>query len=357
MRWILASSILILTVTCLLAEETKEVHESVSGRAAEEQLQRVKRVSTDDDVDFATESESQKPKQKSKSKSSSSRDADVNAKPYSFPVVLPPYGYEDVPITDDTQCLFYLENITVVLLDVKRIKSGLTAYSVVVGGEDGDKFNYDKTYVDCPQVQNNNITKKNFSFTVHITLANEKSALLNKEPVFKVSGDIKIKLNFFESFGFNFVNAELQDITIEKVGSTITEDINPKGLTSRNDTTTNMRAYYGYNFACSSTEAIWFDDHPGGNAGYLVGIVLNNVQIQSFAKNFTDKETNKIHRVFSQLTADCQPTFSPGSWMGIIVTLILVTVLMFGFLMLNSVQTMDRFDDPKQKQIVINFKE
>lgn len=29
----------------------------------------------------------------------------------------------------------------------------------------------------------------------------------------------------------------------------------------------------------------------------------------------------------------------------------------FGFLMLNSVQTMDRFDDPKHKQIVINVRE
>lgn len=43
--------------------------------------------------------------------------------------------------------------------------------------------------------------------------------------------------------------------------------------------------------------------------------------------------------------------------MGIVVVLILLAVLSFGYLMLNSVQTMDRFDDPKQKQLIINAKE
>uniref|UniRef100_A0A0N5A8X7 Ac45-VOA1_TM domain-containing protein n=1 Tax=Syphacia muris TaxID=451379 RepID=A0A0N5A8X7_9BILA len=43
--------------------------------------------------------------------------------------------------------------------------------------------------------------------------------------------------------------------------------------------------------------------------------------------------------------------------MGIVCSFVLVSILMFGYLMLQSVQTMDRFDDPKQKQIVINFKE
>ncbi len=60
---------------------------------------------------------------------------------------------------------------------------------------------------------------------------------------------------------------------------------------------------------------------------------------------------------FSRNVQDCVGTFSVGSWMGILVAIVLATVLMFGFLMLNAVQTMDRFDDPKQKQILINVKE
>ncbi|CAO4377276.1 unnamed protein product [Caenorhabditis nigoni] len=54
---------------------------------------------------------------------------------------------------------------------------------------------------------------------------------------------------------------------------------------------------------------------------------------------------------------DCTGTFSAGSWMGIISALVLIGGLIFGYVMLQSVQTMDRFDDPKQKQIVINVRE
>jgi V-type H+-transporting ATPase S1 subunit len=60
---------------------------------------------------------------------------------------------------------------------------------------------------------------------------------------------------------------------------------------------------------------------------------------------------------FTRNVDDCVGTFSVGSWMGIIVALVLVTALLLSWMMLNSVQTMDRFDDPKQKQIVINAKE
>lgn len=68
-----------------------------------------------------------------------------------------------------------------------------------------------------------------------------------------------------------------------------------------------------------------------------------------------DKDTKSVH--FTRLTNDCVGTFSAASWMGILIALLLASVLVFGFLMLNSVQTIDRFDDPKQKQLVINSKD
>jgi V-type H+-transporting ATPase S1 subunit len=68
-----------------------------------------------------------------------------------------------------------------------------------------------------------------------------------------------------------------------------------------------------------------------------------------------DKTSGKVH--FTRRTSDCVGTFTHGSFMGIIVALVLASVLLFGFLMLNSVQTVDRFDDPKQKQLIINAKE
>lgn len=68
-------------------------------------------------------------------------------------------------------------------------------------------------------------------------------------------------------------------------------------------------------------------------------------------------KSGKLSFGFSRNVNDCVGTFSPGSWMGIIVSIVLASVLIFGYLMLNSVQTMDRFDDPKQKQLIINAKE
>jgi V-type H+-transporting ATPase S1 subunit len=68
-------------------------------------------------------------------------------------------------------------------------------------------------------------------------------------------------------------------------------------------------------------------------------------------------DENKENVRFSRNVHDCVGTFSAGSLTGIIVTVVLAAVFIFGFLMLTSVQTMDRFDDPKVKQLVINSKE
>jgi V-type H+-transporting ATPase S1 subunit len=69
----------------------------------------------------------------------------------------------------------------------------------------------------------------------------------------------------------------------------------------------------------------------------------------------TDPEGKSVK--FGRNTYDCVGVFSSGSLTGIIVSILLASVFIFGFLMLNSVQTMDRFDDPKQKQLTINSKE
>jgi V-type H+-transporting ATPase S1 subunit len=73
--------------------------------------------------------------------------------------------------------------------------------------------------------------------------------------------------------------------------------------------------------------------------------------------NATYTKEGVTYAKFGRKVNDCQPLFSIGTWMGLIISLLLIAVLSFGFLMLNSVQTMDRFDDPKQKQLIINAKE
>lgn len=82
-----------------------------------------------------------------------------------------------------------------------------------------------------------------------------------------------------------------------------------------------------------------------------------NLQLQPFNATYVGREGAPDKAKFGRKVNDCAPLFSTGTWMGLIVALLLISVLSFGFLMLNSVQTMDRFDDPKQKQLVINAKE
>ncbi|GFO21779.1 V-type proton ATPase subunit s1 [Plakobranchus ocellatus] len=50
---------------------------------------------------------------------------------------------------------------------------------------------------------------------------------------------------------------------------------------------------------------------------------------------------------------DCVGFFTRGIWMGIFTSIILLSILMFGTLMVLNLSTPDRFDDPKGKTIVI----
>lgn len=108
-------------------------------------------------------------------------------------------------------------------------------------------------------------------------------------------------------------------------------------------------AYNDYNFGCGATKSAVFKTN---SKKYDVGIAFGNLQIQPVGVHRADGTVK-----FSHLTHDCVGTFSAGTWMGIIVVLLLLGILSFAFLMLNSVQTIDRFDDPKRRQIVINAKE
>ncbi|CAB1335824.1 unnamed protein product, partial [Coregonus sp. 'balchen'] len=45
--------------------------------------------------------------------------------------------------------------------------------------------------------------------------------------------------------------------------------------------------------------------------------------------------------------SDCAGFFSPGIWMGLLSSLLMVLVLTYGLHMIMQLHTMDRFDDPK----------
>ncbi|XP_072222865.1 V-type proton ATPase subunit S1-like isoform X1 [Leuresthes tenuis] len=70
---------------------------------------------------------------------------------------------------------------------------------------------------------------------------------------------------------------------------------------------------------------------------------FEDFQIQGF--NVTDGE-------FSY-ASDCASFFSPGIWMGLMTSLLLVLVLTYGLHMIMQLHTMDRFDDPKGPTISV----
>ncbi|KAK1801953.1 hypothetical protein P4O66_022590, partial [Electrophorus voltai] len=72
-------------------------------------------------------------------------------------------------------------------------------------------------------------------------------------------------------------------------------------------------------------------------------LFFDDFQIQGF--NVTGKD-------FSY-ASDCAGFFSPGIWMGLLTSLLLVLVLTYGLHMVMRLHTMDRFDDPKGPAISV----
>ncbi|XP_072552192.1 V-type proton ATPase subunit S1b [Salminus brasiliensis] len=75
-------------------------------------------------------------------------------------------------------------------------------------------------------------------------------------------------------------------------------------------------------------------------------ILFTDFQIQSF--NVTGD--------FSY-ASDCASFFTPGIWMGLVTTLLMVFILTYGLHMIMQLRTMDRFDDPKGPAISVPLNE
>uniref|UniRef100_A0A8C6SGB6 ATPase H+ transporting accessory protein 1a n=1 Tax=Neogobius melanostomus TaxID=47308 RepID=A0A8C6SGB6_9GOBI len=72
-------------------------------------------------------------------------------------------------------------------------------------------------------------------------------------------------------------------------------------------------------------------------------VSFQDIQIQAF---------NVSGRDFSY-ASDCAGFFSPGIWMGLMTSLLMVLVLTYGVHMIMQLRTMDRFDDPKGPAISV----
>ncbi|KAL7988227.1 hypothetical protein Chor_007146 [Crotalus horridus] len=72
-------------------------------------------------------------------------------------------------------------------------------------------------------------------------------------------------------------------------------------------------------------------------------LTIMRFQIQSY---------QLINETFSD-ASDCAGFFSPGLWMGLLTSFLLVAIFTYGLHMIMSLKTMDRFDDPKGPTISV----
>lgn len=68
-------------------------------------------------------------------------------------------------------------------------------------------------------------------------------------------------------------------------------------------------------------------------------------------------QLNSSSGQFSRNVDDCGEFFTAGIWMGIISMSVFLLVFFFGISMVANLKTPSRYDDPRQKPLVINVKE
>ncbi|XP_051955301.1 V-type proton ATPase subunit S1-like [Xyrauchen texanus] len=101
-----------------------------------------------------------------------------------------------------------------------------------------------------------------------------------------------------------------------------------------------------YSYRCesvSSSRYPQFSPHSSKDNANEWHISFDDFQIQGF---------NVAGKDFSYAN-DCAGFFTPGIWMGLVTSLLMVLVLAYGLQMIMQLHTMDRFDDPKGPAISV----
>jgi V-type H+-transporting ATPase S1 subunit len=112
-----------------------------------------------------------------------------------------------------------------------------------------------------------------------------------------------------------------------------------------------METPINYSFACTSAIFNANKVNATGKDRPLFKLIFTHFQIQPFGVNVTKNGTEN-HYKFGQCNY-CSGFFTSGIWMGIISSLLMAFILAFGVYLMTSINTMDRFDDPKGKPLTI----
>uniref|UniRef100_A0A915D217 V-type proton ATPase subunit S1/VOA1 transmembrane domain-containing protein n=1 Tax=Ditylenchus dipsaci TaxID=166011 RepID=A0A915D217_9BILA len=294
------------------------------------------------DVGFDNEQGGKKAKGSSFRKMMDDAGAISGPKAYKFPIIMPPYieGGESPTSTKPEwgTCLLYIESVSVIVFTTEQQMS--SAVATVDSASGKNTFNFGGNAISCLQ----NAT------------AGKDSTHRNSGSAWKFIDPIQLLLNFERNSDFSWhLSSVVADSLKVRSGSWLKKDLEvPKGDLSVNaNRTVKISGFNDFSYACSSTPAIVWDLQDK----FSLGVSFNNIQLQPVGIDINTGRTKGNVVKFGRKVNDCVGLFSVGSWMGIVVAVVLLMVLFFGYLMLNSVQTMDRFDDPKQKQLIINAKE
>uniref|UniRef100_A0AC35FFV3 Uncharacterized protein n=1 Tax=Panagrolaimus sp. PS1159 TaxID=55785 RepID=A0AC35FFV3_9BILA len=255
------------------------------------EVERVKRVAVED-VEFASADERPARLRQSSSRTrAKDNDAPAPAVKNSAAIILPPYHDSNLATFDKTtQCLLYLEGITIVVIKKKSIADVQHAFALPMNFT-GDSYGWSQNYVNCPNstaADKPFATGTPFSFIIDYQVGTAGHELKNNDQVvMSIKKGFMLTLNFVSNTGFDLVSANISGLSITGADF-LSKGANIKNSGATNAKTINMRAYYGYNYACSGTPALLFT--PDDNTEVLVGIVLNNFQVQGYDKI----EINKI---------------------------------------------------------------
>ncbi|KAH7727307.1 VHA-19 protein [Aphelenchoides avenae] len=319
---------------------------------------------------------------------------------YTFPIIIPPYGLDtlahvhapvkvDANKRDVSSCLLYIEGLAVTVFKKGKTDKDHSVGSAAAatisgirylpGGKadtgytdqsklptftytDGDAVCFNITDIKPPKGQNSKPSgiKDSFSFNVVTTVKEPVNAYADKQHREQQQADFVVgpgQISFSLTFsrdktdwytwglvavtGHSLEDLKLQNTSMPAVPASVAY----------------MQVYgFGnYSYGCNCTKAALFVV----DANYQIGLSFVGMQVTPYGAiwhNTTNGADNWV-ATFSPYVNDCVGTFSTGSVMGIVVGIIFASVLIFAFLMLNSIETLDRFDDPRQKPLVINFKE
>ncbi|KAI6241561.1 hypothetical protein M3Y99_00315700 [Aphelenchoides fujianensis] len=273
---------------------------------------RVKRVTlNEDDSDGDPRPKSRKPQRpsgKGASRGSSASRRLQSGKSYAFPVVLPPFNRDGLTAKNAEanwgSCLLYMESLVIYVFN-KKSKDPLGCGATIGSRTGGHKFVFSGDSVNCIE---------------EFTPGQPQTFRLTFETSLNGWRMVGVQTDGFE------VNANNEEWL--------------KRATETNVYNMDIGAPLDYNFGCSRTKSAVFATNDGN---YDVGLVQAGGYL-------VDEETGAVR--FTQRTFDCVGTFSAESLMGIIVSILLFSVFIFGFLMLNSVQSVRPLRRPQAEAVV-----